>query len=243
MQTKIEKKLFYLQAYCLIITLLGGGLLVTGFSQSQKQKFAEIDVERINVVEKDGKLKMVISNQGRQHPGIVNGKVIERKGPRPPGMIFFNHLGDEMGGLIFGENGGNGHFGSLTWDKVKGDQTIGFRHLESDNGTYQMGLEMWQQPGIPGDVLNEKIAAVQKMPDEAARKAAFQKMIDKNELPRNRLFLGKRQDNSTSLEISDIKGKPRIKMSVDANGNPKLDFLDETGKVIYSLPENAANKK
>ncbi len=243
MQTKIEKKVFYLQAYCLVVTLLVGSFLVMGFTQTQKQKFAEIDVERINVVEKDGKLRMVISNEARQHPGIVNGKVIERKGPRPPGMIFFNHLGDEMGGLIYGENGGNGHFGSLTWDKVKGDQTIGFRHLESDNGTYQMGLEMWQQPGIPGDVLNEKIAAVQKMPDEAARKAAFQKMIDNNELPRNRLFLGKSRDNSTSLEISDIKGKPRIKMSVAANGNPKLDFLDETGKVIYSLPENAANKK
>ncbi len=243
MQTKIEKKLFYLQAYCLIITLLGGGLLVTGFSQSKKQKFTEIDVERINIVEKDGKLRMVISNEARQHPGISNGKIIERKAPRPPGMIFFNHLGDEMGGLIYGDNGGNGHFGSLTWDKVKGDQTIGFRHLESDNGTYQMGLEMWQQPGIPGNLLNEKIATVQKMPDEAARKAAFQKMIDNNELPRNRLFLGKRRDNSTSLEISDIKGKPRIKMSVDANGSPKLDFLDETGKVIYSLPENAANKK
>jgi hypothetical protein len=208
-----------------------------GFSGSQKQKFAEIDVERINIVEKDGKLRMVISNEARQHPGIVNGKVIERKGPRPPGMIFFNHLGDEMGGLIYGENGGNGHFGSLTWDKVKGDQTIGFRHLESDNGTYQMGLEMWQQPAIPGDLLNERIAAVQKMPDEAARKAAFQKMIDNNELPRNRLFLGKTRDNAASLEISDIKGKPRIKMSVAANGNPKLDFLDETGKVIYSLPE------
>jgi hypothetical protein len=237
MQTKIEKKMFYLECYCLVITLLLGSLLVMGFSGSQKQKFAEIDVERINIVEKDGKLRMVISNQERQHPGIVNGKVIERKGPRPPGMIFFNHLGDEMGGLIYGENGGNGHFGSLTWDKVKGDQTIGFRHLESDNGTYQMGLEMWQQPGIPGDVLNERIAAVQKIPDEAARKAAFQKMIDNNELPRNRLFLGKTRDNAASLEISDIKGKPRIKMSVAANGNPKLDFLDETGKVIYSLPE------
>ncbi|MGI9055071.1 MAG: hypothetical protein ACR2F2_04625 [Pyrinomonadaceae bacterium] len=227
MQTKIEKKLFYLQAYCLIITLLGGGLLVTGFSQSKKQKFTEIDVERINVVEKDGKLRMVISNQERQHPGISNGKVIERKGPRPPGMIFFNHLGDEMGGLIYGENGGNGHFGSLTWDKVKGDQTIGFRHLEGDNGTYQMGLEMWQQPNIPGDVLNDKIAALLKIPEEsAARKAAVQKMLDNNELPRNRLFLGKTRDNTTSLEISDIKGKPRIKMSVAADGNPKLDFLD-----------------
>jgi hypothetical protein len=28
---------------------------------------------------------MVISNQERQHPGIVNGKVIPRQGPRPPG--------------------------------------------------------------------------------------------------------------------------------------------------------------
>ena len=237
MQSKIEKKLFYLQTYCLVTTLLFGRLLVMGFSGSQKQKFAEIDVERINIVEKDGKLRMVISNQERQHPGIVNGKIIKREHPRPPGMIFFNHLGDEMGGLIYGDNGGNGHFGSLTWDKVKGDQTIGFRHLESDNGTYQMGLEMWQQPGIPGDVLKERIEVVQKMPDETARKAAFQKMIDNNELPRNRLFLGKTRDNAASLEISDIKGKPRIKMSVAANGSPKLDFLDETGKVIYSLPE------
>lgn len=242
MQTKIQKKLFYLQAYCLMITLLTGSLLVMGFSQSQKQKFAEIDVERINIVEKDGKLRMVISNEQRQHPGIVNGKVIERNGPRPPGMIFFNHLGDEMGGLIYGDNGGNGHFGSLTWDKVRGDQTIGFRHLETDNGTYQMGLEMWQQPGIPGDVINRKIESIRKIPDETARKAAFQKMIDNNELPRNRLFLGKSRDNSTSLEMSDIKGKPRIKMTVTADGNPKLDFLDENGKVIYTLPENAAKK-
>jgi hypothetical protein len=36
-----------------------------GFTQTQKQKFAEIDVERINIVEKDGKLRMVISNQDR----------------------------------------------------------------------------------------------------------------------------------------------------------------------------------
>jgi hypothetical protein len=45
------------------------------------------------------------------------------------------------------------------------------------------------------------------------------------------------------LEISDIKGKPRIKISVAADGNPKLDFLDESGKVIYSLPEDAKAKK
>jgi hypothetical protein len=243
MQTKIEKKIFYLQAYCLIITLLVGGLLVMGFSNAQKQKFAEIDVERINIIEKDGKLRMVISNQERQHPGIVNGKIIKRNGPRPPGMIFFNHLGDEMGGLIFGDNGGNGHFGSLTWDKVRNDQTMGFRHLESDNGTYQTGLEMWQQPNISSDIITARLEEVDKIKDEKERKAAIQAMVDKNELATNRLFLGKRRDNATMLLMSDNKGKPRIRMQVAPDGTPKLEFLDEAGKVIYSLPETSNNKK
>jgi hypothetical protein len=243
MQTKLEKKMFYLQAYCAAMTLIVGSLLVMGFSQSQKQKFAEIDVERINVVEKDGKLRMVISNQERQHPGISNGKIIKRDGPRPPGMIFFNHLGDEMGGFIFGGNGGNGHFGSITFDKVKNDQTMGFRYLESDNGTYQTGLEMWQQPNLPSDVVLPKIDAARRLTDEKAKKAAFQTLLDSNELTTNRLFLGKRRDNSTELTMSDIKGRARIKMSVTAEGNPKLDFLDEAGKVIYSLPEASGSKK
>ena len=73
-----------------------------------------ISVERINIVEKDGKLRMVISNRARQHPGVLDGKVMPRPNGRPPGMIFFNHRGDEAGGLIFDENGGNGHFLSLT---------------------------------------------------------------------------------------------------------------------------------
>ena len=83
------------------MTLIVGSLLVMGFSVQQKQKFAEIDVERINVVEKDGKLRMVISNQERQHPGISNEKIIKRDGPRPPGMIFFNHSGRRNGRFDF----------------------------------------------------------------------------------------------------------------------------------------------
>ena len=236
MESKLEKEVRLLKAYAIAATLLCVVLIFSAFTlQNRPQKFAEIDVERINIVEKDGKLRMVISNQERQHPGIVNGKIIERKGPRPPGMIFFNHLGDEMGGLIYGDNGGDGHFGSLTWDKVRGDQTIGFRHLESDDGKYQIGLEMWQQPDLPGDVLKEKIEAVRKIADEKARKAAVQAMIDKNELPTNRLFLGKYRDNSTMLLMYDIKG---IRMQVAPDGTPKLEFLDEAGRVTHGLPSS-----
>jgi hypothetical protein len=238
MGTQLEKDVRFLKAYSGIATLVCAILFFSAFvEQGSKERFEEIDVERINIVEKDGTLRMVISNQERQHPGIVNGRIIQRKGPRPPGMIFFNHLGDEMGGLIFGENGGNGHFGSLTFDKVRNDQTIGFRYLEGDNGAYHTGLELWQQPNLPSDVVNARYDAANAIADTTAREAAIQAMIDNGELTTRRLFLGKWRDNTTAMVMSDIKGKPRIRLMVTAEGTPKLDFLDEAGTVIYSLPE------
>ena len=91
METKLEREVRFLKAYVVGGTLLGVVLVLTAFTlQSTRQKFGEIDVERINIVEKDGKLRMVISNEERQHPGIVNGKIIKRTGPRPPG--FFSSI-------------------------------------------------------------------------------------------------------------------------------------------------------
>jgi len=243
MHTRIEKELRFLKAYAIVATLLGGVFVLTAFTQqSGKQKFEEIDVERINIVEKNGKLDMVISNQERQHPGITNGKIIKRDGPRPPGMIFFDQTGDEMGGFIFGDNGGKGHFGSLTFDKVMNDQAIGFRYLESDNGTYETGLQLWQVPNIPTEVMLAKYEAANKIPDETKRKAAIQALVDANELRTDRLFLGKRRDNSALLLMSDVKGRPRIRLQVAPDGTPKLEFLDEAGKVIYGLPTSSASK-
>jgi len=237
MESKIEKEVRFLKIYAIITTIAFGIFILTSFViQNTNQTFEEIDVERINIVEKDGQLKMVISNQDRQHPGIVNGKIIERDGPRAPGIIFFNHLGDEMGGLAFGDNGVNGHWGSLTFDKVRGDQTIGFRHIEGENGAYSAALELWQQPNIPIDIWLAKRDSVRKFEDETERNAALQMMIDNNELMQRRLYLGNTRDNATVLEMLDRKGKTRIVMMVTADGMPKLEFWDEAGKVIYSIP-------
>jgi hypothetical protein len=236
MNATLERDVRLLKRYAVATTLLALVASVAAFRRPRApEKFEEIDVQRINVVERDGKLRMVISNQERQHPGIVNGKVIERSGPRPPGMIFFNHLGDEMGGLIFGENGGIGHFGSLTWDKVRGDQTIGFRHLESADGTWSSGLEMWQQPNVPGDVLQDKYRRIRAIRDTVARRRAIQALRDSNQVTTQRLFLGKGRDNASALELSDIKGRPRIRLRVEADGSPAIELLDENGRVTNSL--------
>ncbi len=238
MKTKIEKEVRFLKIYAMVATVVCCGVLTMGFTSiSKNQKFEEIDVERINIVEADGQLKMVISNKARQHPGIANGKIIERDGPRAPGLIFFNQKGDEMGGLIYGENGPDGHFGSLTWDKVGGDQTIGFRHLDGGEGTYESGIQMWQQPDISVDQMLAQRASVMKIKDEAERKAAYQELVDNNQLTQRRLFLGKNRSNASILEMLDMKGNSRLALMVEADGTPKLIFLDEEGKIILSIPE------
>ena len=60
-----------MKAYAAVSTLLLVVVAFAGFRQvNQKTKFTEIDVERINIVEKDGKLTMVISNEA-----ILSGSV------------------------------------------------------------------------------------------------------------------------------------------------------------------------
>ena len=237
-KNKLEKEVFYLKIYAGISSLLLLVLLMSSFlDKNDLTKFDEIDVERINIRESNGDLKMVISNKERQHPGISNGKLIERDQPRPPGIIFFNHVGDEMGGLVYGENGPNSHFGSFTWDKFGGDQTIGFRHLESENGSYSSGISMWQQPKIGGEKMMEKLDSVNKIEDKDQRKEAIRALREAGMLTTHRLFVGKSRNDAAMLEILDQMGRSRLAVMVDTDGTPKILFFDENGEISHSIPE------
>lgn len=236
---KLRREVWFLKMYASAGTLAWVALFCMAFaSQERNPKFEEIDVERINIVEADGSLRMVISNRQRQHPGIVDGKLMPREHGRPPGMIFFNHLGDECGGLIFDENGGKGHFVSLTMDKSRQDQTIGMQHLESDNGDYFAGLTIWDRPHTSLADSNAEYEAIRKMPDEADRKAAFSAMRERGEFGFDRVTIAKLRNKTAMISLSDPKGRPRIRLSVDPAGDPKLEFLDEQGLVFLTLPES-----
>jgi len=97
----LRRQFFFLRAYALVTSLILIVLAGAAFRQTTPQKFGEISVERINLVDADGTLRMVIANKARMHPGVMDGVTIDR--PRPvAGMIFFNDQGDEVGeaGLI-----------------------------------------------------------------------------------------------------------------------------------------------
>ena len=237
-ETKLERDVRLLKLYAAVVSIALALLLVTGFvSDKKNQKFEEIDVERINLVEKDGRLRMVIANGARQHPGTVDGKPIPRKEPRPAGMIFFSERGDEVGGLVFSGEDGKGQFGSLTFDKFRGDQTIAFQHLEGSNGAYFSGIS-FNDENITTPERSAKVEAINKLATEAERKAAFGAMRDKGEFLVNRLVVGKGRDKSSLISMSDAKGKERLSISVTADGTPKINFYDEKGKVTYTLPED-----
>ena len=188
--------------------LVGTAVLTVAFaSQVGKQRFGEIDVGRINIVESDGKLRMVISNGELQHPGQVDGKLMPRPDGRAPGLLFFDHRGDECGGLVFDENGGKGHFVSLTMDKGRQDQTIGIQHLESDNGQYFAGLTIWDRPDSSLVDLVEEMKEIDGLP-EKERNAALAEMEARGEFGFERIHVGKSRDKTSEITLSDTRGGP-----------------------------------
>jgi len=226
------------KVYAVSITLallVSVGSAVT--QQSSKPKFEEIDVERINIVEKDGSLRMVISNRERQHPGSVDGHMMTRPYGRPPGILFFNHRGDECGGLVFDKNGENSQFVSLTMDKFRNDQSIGIQHLESDDGSYFAGLRVWDRPNTSLADFDKRMQEIDKLDSDEAKQVAYDELRKKGEFGTSRLFLGKSRDGTAAISLYDGKGNPRLRFSVDPDGDPRMEFLDTDGNVVQRIPE------
>ena len=78
---KILTDVRFLAFYSGAATALVAVLLLTGFRQRESSKkfdspskFESIDVQRINVVEPDGTLRMVISNKSAAPGAIIRGK-------------------------------------------------------------------------------------------------------------------------------------------------------------------------
>jgi hypothetical protein len=235
------KRLRILEIYAVVSILVFGVLAVSGFTQTN-QKFVELTVERLNVVEPDGRLRTVIANTPRMPDPIVNGKTFKTE--RPAGLIWYSELGDECGGLVFGAvSAGNkyGAYGGLTIDQYKQTQTIGLMYNDH-TGSRHAGLNIWDRPEIPLSDLVEKREALDRMPEGAAKEAARKSFQEAGFSP-IRLFAGKSKESEVKVALSDAKGRVRINMVVDASGTPRLDFLDEAGKVVSSLPAQTKSKK
>jgi hypothetical protein len=95
----------FLLIYSAVLSTTFAAVVLLGAKSHRNESFDEIQVHRINVVEPDGTLRMVISDHDKLPGVIVKGKEQppNPSDPRPQaGMLFYNDEGSENGGLIFG---------------------------------------------------------------------------------------------------------------------------------------------
>ena len=198
----------FLTIYSGVLTLVFAVTVFSGFSIGDKPvTFDQINVHRINVVEPDGTLRMVISDHAKL-PGIITrGK--EQPFARPQaGMIFYNDEGSENGGLIIGgHQNAKGEVvdsgGSLSFDKYGANQIV-------------------------------QLIGVDDKEDRFAGLSVTDSLTGSDN--RRRVWVGRGDDGTATVDLMDAQGKKRIVMEVKADGTPSLFFLDANGKVISQFP-------
>src|SRR5882757_6166576 len=115
--------------YSAVLSTTFAVVLLIGAKSHGNRTFDEIQVHRLNLVEPDGTLRMVISDRDRMPGVIVKGKESPKADRPGAGMLFYNDEGSENGGLVFGgHRNDKGEIvdsgGSLTFDKYGASQIV-----------------------------------------------------------------------------------------------------------------------
>ena len=195
----------FLVVYAGVLTAVFAVTVLYGFV-TRTGSFDTLRVQRIDIVEPDGTLRMVISDHARLPGIIVRGK--EQAFDRPQaGMLFYNDEGSENGGLIFGgHRNARGEVvdsgGSLSFDRYDANQIVQLLGVY-DHEDRMAGLVVSDSPeNAPGH---------------------------------RRIWLGRGDDGAATLALMDGAGRKRLLFQVPAEGDPSLLFLDERGRVVQRL--------
>jgi hypothetical protein len=228
---------------CLIalILLLRGGRQADELT-ARSIKVDELTAHRINIVEPDGRLALVISDHARQHPGAMNGKDFPVR-DRPAGMIFFNEEGDECGGMVYDGTKKEASF-TISVDQYKNDQIMQLAY-EQDSAaglTRSYGLRLWDRSDR--FTLQQKMDFYNALPphDSIALRTGMDSLRKLGYLAVERLFLGHTADGQTGLFLRDNKGIPRLRICIGKENEPLIQTLDDQGRVVGSLVGKTLSK-
>lgn len=198
----------------------------------------EIKAERLSIVGPDGHLYISISNPERQALATVNGKPLSPGTNRDlPGIIFFNRIGDELGGIYHDGTEGES-FAGITFDQQKDDQILAIMKDEyKEDGEWKRWYGMFLRERSDSISQFEMFQNFYKETADYSKEekdkayAAMRKLQDE-EINVYRMFLGREETANVGLFLYDSKGRERIKLYVDTEDRPRLIFLDEDGNEV-----------
>jgi hypothetical protein len=245
MSQQLERDVRFLKRYSIGMTAIVLVLSAAAFVRpARREKFTEIDVERINVVEPDGRYRLVISNRPRSIGPIYKGQPFAYAGGGRPGLIWFNDEGTENGGMTFtGSRGADGKYSASThmsFDQFDQDQVLNLDYTDDQRGRLT-GFTINDRADVNIFDLVKQQDSIMKIADTVARNSALRDlMAPRNGVPLSaaRAFFGKDRAKSAAVVLSDPSGRPRLRLLVDSLGAARIEFLDETGKVTRTVGPN-----
>ncbi len=232
------------EVYALTLTVIVVYLVYISLRLLKTKKsveFDEIKAQKITIVEPNGKPVLIIANtknfpplmiDGKEYPGIRSGN-IEEIGK---GMIFYNNDGDEMGGFVWGSDKSEDEISQWAMFTIDGyKQNEVFRLLFDQTGNKKnISIIAYDQPGKSLKPVVEKLSKIVSIKDSAQREKERDKFNEwlKKEYPntyRERFYIGY-EDSISFIQLYDKEGKPKLRLYVDENGEPKLEFYDKKEK-------------
>jgi len=225
------------------LAALSAALVFMNTGQADPQRkvtdFDEINVHRINIIEPDGKPRVIISNRAEMAGIYWGGKEYKHSNRDNGGMLFFNDDGDEVGGMLFKSRHQGDQYGaasSLLFDQYHQDQILGLQYGE-ENGRREAGMVVWDRPDQsiqPLIELSDRLVNATTEEERAKIRAQQQEMKKSFGPSPKRLFAGKSADEAV-VKLADKAGHVRLQLKVDAAGTASVEFLDESGKVTRKL--------
>jgi hypothetical protein len=216
------------------------GVMAAFRSAQETQQFEEIEVQRINVVEPDGRPALIIASSARMPGGIIKGREVATHRPPASGMLFYNSEGTEAGGLMYTDISAERQMAvmSLTFDQLNQDQVIALQYLEED-GRRRKGLQILDRPSQSMWVLRAQRDSIARMPEGEAKQSALSKWVADqggSAYGAQRLYVGADENNASIVDLLDPLGRSRLRLSVDSTGTARIEFLNEEGRVTSRLP-------
>jgi hypothetical protein len=245
MESVLLRQLRVLEGLVIVLLVVTAALVVNLWFPFIPQRVKVLDAQQINIREKDGTLKAVLSNS----EGFSKIGESRRQGVPFSGLMFYNQEGDEEGGLVYSGKaipGGQDADVTLTFDQYRQDQNIYLHHEEHKDARMRSiddGLTIISRPDW-SQVKEEYTlyAAMDKLSGEE-RDALRLKSLQEGKISNRRLFVGDRRgvkDNTpyddAGIFIKNRWGRDSIKLYVDYDNKPHLEVYDQLGKsVVYEL--------
>lgn len=196
--------------------------------------FDEITVQRINLVEPDGTVRLILTNRDRTPGVLVKGTEYPHPNPaeRNAGLLFYNEEGTENGGVQFGGKQGTSG-GGLTFDQYEQDQVVELVGIDEPNQR-TAGMQVWDRPDRSIAIDLQEWPSLSQLPP-AELQALLAQRAEAGYYGASRLFAGKDPSGSSLVTLSDGRGRVRLRLSVTAGGDAAVEFLDAGGAVIQRI--------